>query len=170
MILMHTDKRNAAMFNAAATIQAPRGQAPFAAYAALLSLAERIPLSVVQFGGRVAIFHVFWNSAQAKLASWPVTLQLFALEYRVPLLSPDVAAVLATTAELGGAILILLGLFTRFAALALLGLVAVIQLFVFPGNWAEHLLWASLLLLLLARGAGIVSLDHLAERFFAGTR
>ena len=158
------------MSNAAATIRAPRERAPLAAYAAFLGLAERIPLAVVQLAGRVAIFHVFWNSAQAKLASWPVTLQLFALEYRVPLLPPDIAAVLATAAELGGAILILLGLLTRFAALALLGLVAVIQLFVFPGNWAEHLLRASLLLLFLARGAGTVSLDHLAARFFAGTR
>jgi putative oxidoreductase len=158
------------MFDAAATIGAPRERTPLAAYAALLGLAQRIPLSVVQLAGRVAIFHVFWNSAQAKLASWPVTLQLFALEYRVPLLPPDIAAVLATAAELAGAILIVLGLFTRFAALALLGLVAVIQLFVFPGNWAEHLLWASLLLLFLARGAGTVSLDHLAARFFAGTR
>jgi putative oxidoreductase len=158
------------MFDAAATIGAPRERTPLAAYAALLDLAQRIPLSVVQLAGRAAIFHVFWNSAQAKLASWPVTLQLFALEYRVPLLPPDIAAVLATAAELAGAILIVLGLFTRFTALALLGLVAVIQLFVFPGNWAEHLLWASLLLLFLARGAGTVSLDHLAARFFAGTR
>jgi putative oxidoreductase len=156
------------MSNAATTIHTPRARALLAAYAAL-RLAERIPLSVVQLAGRVAIFHVFWKSAQSKLASWPVTLRLFALEYRVPLLPPDVAAVLATAAELGGAILIVLGLFTRFAALALLGLVAVIQLFVFPGNWAEHLLWASLLLLFVARGAGAFSLDHLALRFLTRT-
>jgi putative oxidoreductase len=161
---MHTDKENAAMSNATTTLASTRGPTALAAYASLLALAERIPLSVVQLAGRVALFHVFWNSAQAKLASWPVTLQLFALEYRVPLLPPDVAAVLATAAELCGAVLILLGLFTRLAALALLGVVAVIQLFVFPGHWAEHLLWASLLLLLLARGPGIFSLDHLAMR------
>src|SRR5215208_86168 len=166
---MHTDRRNTAMSNTAVII-VPRARTLLAAFTGLLSLAETIPLSLVQLAGRVAIFHVFWNSAQTKLASWPVTLQLFALEYRVPLLPPDIAAVLATAAELGGAILILLGLLTRFAALALLGLVAVIQLFVFPGNWAEHLLWASLLLLFLARGAGAFSLDHLAARYFAGTR
>jgi putative oxidoreductase len=158
------------MSNAASTIHTPRARTPLAAYTALLRLAERIPMSVVQLAGRVAVFHVFWNSAQSKLASWPVALQLFALEYRVPLLPPDVAAVLATAAELTGAILIFLGLFTRFAALALLGVVAVIQLFVFPGNWAEHLLWASLLLLFVARGAGIVSIDHFAARLFIGTR
>ena len=166
---MHADKRNAATSNTAATVHTPRARSPLAAYTALLRLAEHIPLSLVQLAGRVAIFHVFWNSAQSKLASWPVTLQLFALEYRVPLLPPDVTAVLATAAELGGAILTVLGLFTRFAALALLGVVAVIQLFVFPGSWAEHLLWASLLLLFVARGAGTFSLDHLALRFLTRT-
>ena len=105
---------------------------------------------------RLAIGHVFWTSAQSKLASWPATLQLFAMEYRVPVLPPDVAASLATAAELSGSVLIVAGLFTRLAALQLLGVVMVIQLFVFPGNWAEHLLWASALMLLLARGAGVI--------------
>jgi putative oxidoreductase len=138
--------------------------------AAVGSVCERVPRSLVQLAARGAVAHVFWSSAQSKLASWPVTIQLFAMEYRVPVLPPDVAAVLATAAELGGAVLILLGLFTRFAALALLGVVAVIQLFVFPGHWAEHLLWASLLLLLLARGAGVLSLDRVALHFFSRTR
>jgi putative oxidoreductase len=141
---------------------------PLRAYGALLGLAEGIPLSVVQLAARVAIANVFWNSAQSKLASWPVTIQLFAFEYRVPVLSADVAAGLATAAELGGAVLILSGLFTRLGALALLAVVAVIQLFVFPGHWGEHLLWASLLLLLLARGAGVLSLDYPIQRFFLG--
>jgi putative oxidoreductase len=152
----------------ATTTLLPTG--PAGAYASLLALANRIPLSLVQIAGRVAIFHVFWNSAQSKLASWPVTLQLFAFEYHVPVLPPDIAAALATAAELSGSVLLLLGLFTRFAALALLGVVAVIQLFVFPGHWGEHLLWASLLLLMIARGAGIVSLDHVIGRFLLGRR
>ena len=143
---------------------------PVSAYTSLLALADRIPLSLVQLAGRVAIFNVFWNSAHSKLASWPVTLQLFAFEYHVPLLPPDIAATLATAAELGGSILLLLGLFTRFAALALLGVVAVIQLFVFPGHWGEHLLWASLLLLMLGRGAGAVSVDHVVGRFLLRRR
>jgi putative oxidoreductase len=165
---MHSNRRNAAISDAAATMRVPRARTPLAAYTALLGLAEGIPLTIVQLAGRVAIFHVFWSSAQTKLASWPVTLQLFALEYDVPLLPPGIAAVMATAAELSGSILILIGLFTRFAALALLGVVAVIQLFVFPGHWGEHLLWASLLLLFLARGAGMISIDHLAAQFFAG--
>src|SRR6185436_12684970 len=127
----------------------------------IIALPERIPLFLVQLMTRLAIGHVFWTSAQSKLASWPVTLQLFAMEYRVPVLPPDVAASLATAAELSGSVLIVAGFLTRLAALQLLGVVMVIQLFVFPDNWAEHLLWASALLLLLARGAGVISLDWL---------
>lgn len=156
------------MTNLSTAAASTRVYSPVAAYTALLSLAERIPLSLVQLASRVAIAHVFWNSAQSKLASWPVTIQLFAFEYRVPILPPDVAAGLATAVELVGAVLILLGLFTRIGALALLGVVAVIQLFVFPGHWGEHLLWIGLLLLLLARGAGVISLDHIVKRIFPG--
>ncbi len=143
---------------------------PLSQYQKLIGIAELIPLSLVQLAARAAVAHVFWNSAQSKLASWPVTKQLFAMEYHVPLLPPDIAATLATATELCGAVLVFLGLLTRIGALALLGVVAVIQLFVFPGNWAEHLLWSSLLLLLLARGPGALSLDHVASRFFSGGR
>ena len=129
-------------------------------YGGLLNLANKIPMSLVQLASRVAIAHVFWNSAQSKLASWPITQQLFAMEYQVPLLPHDVAAVMATAAELSGAILLFFGLFARLGALALLGVVAVIQLFVFPGSWGEHLTWASLLLLILLRGAGAISIDY----------
>jgi putative oxidoreductase len=139
---------------------------PLAAYARLLALAERIPLSLAQLATRVAIAHVFWNSAQTKLASWPVTIQLFAFEYRLPVLPPELAATLGTAAELAGSILIFLGLFTRFGALVLLGVTATIQIFVFPGHWAEHLLWASGLILLVCRGAGVASLDYVARRAF----
>lgn len=148
------------------TTPAPATFPPLALYRRALTLANAIPLSAVQLASRLAIAHVFWNSAQSKLASWQVTEQLFALEYQVPLLPPQLAAVLATSTELAGAVLIALGLFSRLAALALLGVVAVIQLFVFPGLWGEHLLWASVLGLIVARGAGAVSLDHIASRFF----
>lgn len=127
-------------------------------------LGEHVPLSVVQLMSRLAIAHVFWNSAQSKLASWPVTIQLFTMEYHVPLLPPVIAAPLATATELIGAILLFLGLFTRLGALALLGVVGVIQLFVYPQNWGEHLVWASLLVLLLIRGGGRASLDWFLDR------
>lgn len=131
-----------------------------------MQLPEHLPLSAVQLVSRLAVAQLFWQSAQTKLASWPVTLQLFAFEYNLPLLPPEIAAPLATAAELGGSVLIAFGLFSRLAALMLLGVVATIQIFVYPGHWAEHLMWTSLLLLIFARGAGAISLDRLADRLF----
>jgi putative oxidoreductase len=133
-----------------------------------IRLADRVPLSLAQFAGRIAVAQIFWQSAQTKLASWPVTLQLFAFEYKLPVLPPEIAAPLATAAEISGAILLALGLMSRLAALTLLGVVATIQVFVYPGHWAEHLLWASVLLLIFSRGAGILSLDAIAGRVLAG--
>lgn len=131
-------------------------------YRRLIAYADAIPLSLAQLAGRVAVGLVFWQSAQTKLASWPVTLQLFAYEYRLPIIDPAAAAPLATGAEILGSLLLIAGLFARFGALVLLGVTATIQIFVFPSHWVEHLLWASVLLLVLARGAGAVSLDKLA--------
>ncbi|MEP9389837.1 DoxX family protein [Mesorhizobium sp. KR9-304] len=131
-------------------------------YRRLVAYADAIPLSLAQLAGRVAVGLVFWQSGQTKLASWPVTLQLFAYEYRLPIIDPAVAAPLATGAEILGSLLLITGLFARFGALVLLGVTATIQIFVFPSHWAEHLLWASVLLLVLARGAGAVSLDKVA--------
>ncbi len=136
----------------------------------VIEAVERVPLSLVQVMGRVALASLFWKSAQSKLASWEITQQLFAYEYQVPLLSPELAAVLGTAAELGGAVLLFFGLMTRFGALALLGVTATIQLFVFPGNWGEHLLWASLLILLIARGGGVFSCDYLLTRLLTAGR
>jgi putative oxidoreductase len=113
---------------------------------------------------RVGIAMVFWKSAMAKLANWDLTVQLFADEYQVPLLSPGLAAFLGTTVEIAGAVALILGIGARFGALALLGVTATIQLFVYPENWSEHLLWASVLLLVLVRGAGPLSIDYLVVR------
>ena len=151
---------------ASPTLTAAGGFAPLALYRGLLGAANRIPLSLPQLAARVALAQVFWNSGQSKLASPEITAQLFAMEYQVPLIPPEIAAPLATATELGGALLLFLGLFTRLGALMLLGMVAVIQIFVYPGHWGEHLMWASMLLLLLARGAGKLSLDYLASRFW----
>ena len=139
-------------------------------YSQALQLASSVPLSAVQLVARLAVANVFWQSSQSKLASWPVTVQLFAFEYRLPVLDPGVAAVLATAAELSGAILLFFGLFSRLAALMLLGVVTTIQIFVYPSHWGEHLTWAVPLLLIFARGAGVISLDHLAGRFFSRER
>lgn len=131
------------------------------------ALLERIPHSFVRLVIRVAVFVIFWRAGSVKLDDWAGTVSLFESEYQVPLLSPELAAMLGTAVELGGSALVLLGLGTRFAALALLGLVAVIQFAVYPMDWPHHLPWAAMLLVLVSRGPGKVSLDHLIARRFA---
>lgn len=88
------------------------------------------------------------------------TRYLFAEEYRVPLLPPDLAATLATSAEHILPVLLVAGLLTRSAALGLLVMTLVIQLFVIPTGWPTHLLWAGPLVYLIARGPGAASLDR----------
>ena len=148
------------------TMMNPASMPATGLYESALKLAGTVPLSAVQLVARLAVANVFWQSSQSKLASWPVTLQLFAFEYHLPLINPVVAAYMATAAELTGAVLIFFGLFSRLAALMLLGVVATIQIFVYPSHWGEHLTWAAPLLLIFARGAGAVSLDRLARSVF----
>lgn len=116
---------------------------------------------------RVGVAAPFFLSGRTKveglLTITPSTRYLFAEEYRVPLLSPDLAAALATYAEHALPILLVLGLFTRSAALGLLGMTLVIQLFVIPGGWPTHLLWAGPLVYLIARGPGATSLDRMLK-------
>jgi putative oxidoreductase len=121
---------------------------------------ESTPLSIVQLMARLGVGAVFFKSGMTKIASWEFTIQLFRDEYRVPVLPPELAAQLATATELSMPVLLALGLFARLATLPLIGMVVVIQLFVYPDSWAEHLTWAALLLLILTRGAGALSLDR----------
>jgi len=126
-----------------------------------VGLAGRFPLSVLQVMFRLAIASVFLKAGLNKIASWELTVQLFADEYKVPVLPPDFAAAMATTFEIGCSMLLIVGLGTRLATLPLLGMIAVIQTFVYPSAYAEHLTWASILLFLLTRGGGRWSADHL---------
>lgn len=128
----------------------------------------RIPLSIIQLAMRIAVGAVFFNSGLLKINSWEFAIKLFEDEYKVPLLDPALAARLATFNELTFPMLLFLGLATRLATLPLLGMVAVIQTFIYPQAWTEHLLWASILVFLLTRGPGSFSLDHFIERHFAG--
>ena len=114
----------------------------------------RLPLSIVQLCFRLAIASVFLKAGLTKMASWEVTVQLFADAYQVPVLSPEVAALMATTIEVSCSTLLALGLATRVATLPLLGMIAVMQIFVYPQAWSAHLTWGSILLLLLTRGGG----------------
>jgi putative oxidoreductase len=128
------------------------------------SLAERIPQSFVSLVARLAVANVFWTSGQTKLDGIfhisDNTFYLFAEEYKVPLLPPDLAAYLSTIAEHLFPVLLLVGLASRLSALALLAMTAVIQLFVYPTGWPEHILWATALLVIIARGPGSLALDH----------
>ena len=125
---------------------------------------ESVPLAVPALVLRLGVALAFWRSGNVKIASWDSTLQLFANEYRVPLLPPELAAWLATAVELTTPVLLLLGLFTRLGAAAMLGMTLVIQLFVYPENYPDHLLWAGPLLYLILRGPGALSVDHLIRR------
>lgn len=113
---------------------------------------------------RVGIAAPFFLSGRTKVEGFltlsPSARYLFAEEYHVPLLSPDVAAYMATYAEHLLPILLVLGLLTRPAAIGLLAMTLVIQLFVIPTGWPTHLLWAGPLVYLIARGPGAASLDR----------
>ena len=149
--------------------------APFSGWVlSAIGWLRRIPNSLVALLARFSIAAVFWNSGQTKIEGlvinlvngelqlgWPrlsdSAVALFLDEYRLPLLSPALAAPLAAIAEHVFPVLILIGLATRFSAL---GMTIVIQIFVYPGAYATHGTWAALLLYLTARGPGAVSIDH----------
>jgi len=126
-----------------------------------------LPDGILVVTARIALAGFFFRSGLTKidgLSIAPGTYALFAEEYRVPLLPAEIAAPLATGAELLCPVLLVLGLGTRLSALALLAMTAVIQAFVYPASWPDHLLWASALLLILARGPGPLALDNWIAR------
>ena len=127
---------------------------------------DGVPYSVLAVPLRFAVATVFWNSAMTKLANWDTAIALFTDEYKVPFLPPEVAAYIAVTIELTTPVLLVLGLATRPAALVLLGMTTVIEVFVYPLAWPTHLQWAVMLLVLLCRGPGELSLDELIRRRF----
>jgi len=131
---------------------------------------SRLPLSWLQLAMRIAIGAVFLNAGLMKYRSWELTLLLFRDEYKVPFADPALAARMATFNELTFSTLLILGLATRMATLPFLGMLVVIQTFVYPQAWVEHLTWASILLFLLTRGPGAISIDHLIWRRFHGAR
>ncbi len=113
-----------------------------------------MPLSLIQLAMRIGVGAVFFKAGLLKYNSWEFTVKLFEDEYQVPLLDPTVAARIAMIQELTIPILLFLGLATRVATVPLLGMIAVIQTFVYPNAWTEHLVWASMLVFLLTRGPG----------------
>lgn len=130
----------------------------------------RFPLSIIQLAMRVGVGSVFFKAGLLKYASWELTVKLFEDEYKVPLLPPELAARIAMFQELTIPVLLFLGLGTRIATLPLLGMIGVIQTFVYPSAWTDHLTWGSILVFLLTRGPGVFSLDYLIERTMSKSR
>ena len=117
---------------------------------------------------RLGVAGIFWRSAQTKVHGFFVindsTFDLFRDEYRVPFIPSDIAAVMATINEHLFSVLLVIGLASRLSAAALLGMVLVIQTFVYPDSWPDHLMWSSALIYIILRGPGAVSIDHLIKR------
>lgn len=142
-----------------------------------------IPDGLIATLGRFSIAAVFWKSGQTKIEGfaidfidgefqlgWPhlsgSAVELFKYEYRLPLIQPELAATIAAFAEHLFPVLLLLGLATRFSASALLAMTLVIEIFVYPAAYPTHGVWATVLVFLIARGPGPLSLDHwIARRY-----
>ena len=147
---------------------------------------SKITICSICVWSRVAIGAIFWRSAMTKITlneeasnfsfsqlkqvltfDWQIsdmTYMLFENEYDLPLLSPETAAHLALAAELILPILLVLGLATRLSAFALFIMVAVIQIFVFPASWPDHMVWAVILLMLMRHGSGPFALDNIIQK------
>lgn len=135
-----------------------------------IAILDAIPQDAIALAARVFPAVIFWQSGQTKLDGWRVSdsaIVLFREEYRLPLIDPVWAAHLATLSEHLFPILLIFGLASRFAALALLGMTAVIQIFVYPDAWPTHGVWGVALLVVAARGPGRFSLDHILSRRWA---
>lgn len=148
-----------------------------------IALLGRLPDWPLALLGRFAIAGIFWKSGQTKIEGLAIDIvsgefkfglprlsdsvvALFRDEYKLPLVPPEIAAPMAAMAEHVFPLLILLGLATRFSALALLVMTATIQFLVYPDAWPTHGVWATVLIYIVARGPGCVSLDHvIAMRF-----
>jgi putative oxidoreductase len=146
-----------------------------------VSMLNALPHAPIALLARFSIAAVFWKSGQTKVQGfaldivqgsytlgWPrlsdSVVELFRYEYKVPLLAPEIAAPLSAVAEHVFPALLLIGLATRFSALGLLVMTAVIQIFVYPDAYPTHGVWAAVLLFLVARGPGAISIDHWIAR------
>ena len=133
----------------------------------LLGALDRTPYSLLALAARIFPAAVFWQSGQTKVDGWHLSdnaVDLFRDEYRLPVIDPTAAAYLAAFAEHFFPVLLVLGLASRFAALALLFMTLVIEVFVYPDAWPTHGVWTTCFLVVIARGPGLFSLDHLIAR------
>ena len=137
--------------------------APGRLLAPVHALFARLPCSLLLLMARLFPAAIFFQSGRTKVDGFALSenaVFLFREEYRLPLLDPTLAATLAAVGEHLFPLLLVLGFCTRLSALALLGMTAVIQIFVYPDAWATHGVWAVCLLLVLSKGPGACSLDR----------
>lgn len=130
---------------------------------------NRIPDTGLLFAARIFPAAIFWQSGRTKVEGWGVSenaLYLFQDEYALPVIDPTLAAHAAAFAEHLFPIVLAVGVMTRLSALALLGMTAIIQIFVYPAAWPTHGVWAVCFLLLILRGPGRWSLDAVIHRHF----
>lgn len=147
--------------------KAPTEPGPTGIIRSALAAMDGIPYWCVALAARVFPAAIFWQSGATKVSGWhlkPSVVMLFQDEYQLPLIDPTIAAYAAAVAEHVFPILLVIGLATRFAALALLFMTAVIEIFVYPDAWPTHGVWATCFLVTIARGPGAVSLDRLIAR------
>jgi putative oxidoreductase len=135
----------------------------------LIAAMDRIPYWLIALSARSFPAALFWQSGQTKVAGFslkPSAIALFENEYQLPLIDPEIAAYVSAVAEHLFPVLLVIGLASRFSALALLVMTTVIEVFVYPGAWPTHGVWATCFLIVIARGPGLLSLDHLIARRF----
>ena len=147
-----------------------RADNPSALIGAMRSVAavlDEIPQSLISLAARIFPAAVFWMSGQTKVEGFHVTdnaIALFRDEYALPWIDPALAANIAAFSEHFFPLMLVMGLASRLSALALLGMTAVIEIFIYPDAWPTHGVWATCFLVVIARGPGIFSLDHLLAR------
>ena len=133
----------------------------------VIALMSRIPNDAIALLARISIGAIFWRSGATKVNGFSLSenvIELFREDYKLPLIDPVVAATLAALAEHIFPVLLIVGLASRLSATALLGMTAIIQFFVYPGAWPIHGVWATALLVIIARGPGLISLDALIAK------
>jgi len=148
---------------------AASGSGPVGTVQRIVATLDRIPYWFIALGARLFPAALFWQSGQTKVAGFhlkPSAVALFANEYQLPVIDPVAAAYLSAIGEHVLPILLVLGLATRLAAFGLLFMTAVIEIFVYPGAWPTHGVWATCFLLVIARGPGEISLDAMIARRF----
>jgi putative oxidoreductase len=135
----------------------------------IIGLMQSIPMSFITLCARIFPAAVFWLSGETKVNGFHLkdsAIELFREEYALPLIDPTIAAYAAAFAEHFFPVLLIIGFASRFAALALLGMTAVIEIFVYPDAWPLHGVWATCFLIVIAHGAGVFSLDYLIAKHY----